>query len=307
MKKTYHLCLSAGDELLFRDIEDYNRGFNCFALALYKTDSTGLVESAMSNHYHQLVQTRCPNEFMHHFRLSYSMYFNRKYHRSGRLGEEMHFAVDVVGYNHMIAAMSYVLRNALHHGVAPIPYAYPYSSANAIFMKEMGKIPCDKLLAPRYYRRFINWSAAFPDSYKMTESGVFTRESVLDIPQVESLYATPRSFNWYMTRKSSEEWELEQGRDKNDLPPINLSIIERGINMTSPDDMIINENGKANYRKPSDIEICAEIDNNILPRYNKLSVYQLSRDEKNSIAQYLYRHLHISEAQIKRCLAMSRS
>ena len=174
MKKTYHLCLSAGDELLFRDIEDYNRGFNCFALALYKTDSTGLVESAMSNHYHQLVQTRYPNEFMHHFRLSFSMYFNRKYHRSGRLGEEMHFAVDVVGYNHMIAAMSYVLRNALHHGVAPIPYAYPHSSVNAIFMREMGKTPCDKLLDPRYYRRFINWSATFPDSYKMTESGVFT-------------------------------------------------------------------------------------------------------------------------------------
>ena len=204
MKRTYHLCLSAGDELLFRDIEDYNRGFNCFALALYKTDSTGLVESAMSNHYHQLVQTRYPNEFMHHFRLSYSMYFNRKYHRSGRLGEEMHFAVDVVGYNHMIAAMSYVLRNALHHGVAPIPYAYPHSSVNAIFMREMGKTPCDKLLDPRYYRRFINWSATFPDSYKMTESGVFTRDSVLDIPQVESGDFTGDSYATTFTHSEGE-------------------------------------------------------------------------------------------------------
>jgi hypothetical protein len=42
MKKTYHLCLSAGDEIMFRDLEDYNRGFNCFALALYKSNSTGL-------------------------------------------------------------------------------------------------------------------------------------------------------------------------------------------------------------------------------------------------------------------------
>ena len=50
MKKTYHLCLSAGDEIMFRDLEDYNRGFNCFALALYKTGSTGLVESFMSTH-----------------------------------------------------------------------------------------------------------------------------------------------------------------------------------------------------------------------------------------------------------------
>ena len=40
MKKTFHLCLSAGDEAMFRDLEDYHRGFNCFALALYKTGST---------------------------------------------------------------------------------------------------------------------------------------------------------------------------------------------------------------------------------------------------------------------------
>ena len=76
MKKTYHLCLSAGNEVMFRDLEDYNRGFNCFALALYKTGSTGLVESFMSTHTHQLVQTTDPDELMYNFRLSYSMYFN---------------------------------------------------------------------------------------------------------------------------------------------------------------------------------------------------------------------------------------
>ena len=77
MKKTYHLCLSAGDEIMFRDLEDYHRGFNCFACALYKTDSTGLVESFMSTHTHQLVQTECPEEFMYNFRQTYSMFFNK--------------------------------------------------------------------------------------------------------------------------------------------------------------------------------------------------------------------------------------
>ena len=115
MKKTYHLCISAGEEVLFRDVEDYNRGFNCFALALYQTDSTGLVEAEMSTHYHQLLQTENPKDVMRSFRLSYSMYFNTKYHRSGRLGEKSHYTMEVVGYNHMIAAMSYVLRNPLHY------------------------------------------------------------------------------------------------------------------------------------------------------------------------------------------------
>lgn len=304
MKKTYHLCLSAGDEVMFRDVEDYNRGFNCFALALFNTDSTGLVESEMSTHYHQLIQSRHPEEFMRYFRLSYGMYFNRKYHRCGKLGEKKHYTMEVVGYNHMIAAMSYVLRNSVHHGVSPIPYAYPYSSVNSIFMKEMGKEPCSGLLDRRYYHRFINRASAIPDNYVMSENGVFLRESVLDIPQVENLFVSPRAFNWHMTRKSSEEWELEQGRDNNNLPPINLSVIEKGINITTLGDMLVNENGKSNYRRPSDMDVCVEIDNNILPMYSKDSVYQLSRQEKQQIAEYLYRTLHISECQIKRCLVM---
>ena len=304
MKKTYHLCLSAGDEVLFRDLEDYNRGFNYFALALYKTGSIGLVESFMSTHTHQLVQTVSPAELMYHFRLPYSMYFNRKYQRRGKLGEDAHFTMEVVGYNHMIAAMSYILRNALHHGVAPIPYAYPHCSANAIFMKEMGKRPCNELLDKRHYRRHIGKTAEFPESYKMNASGVFLRETVLDIPQVENLYVTPRSFNWHMTRKSSEEWEAEQERDNNGQPPINIASIENGVRTDSMEKLLIHENGKANYRRPSDIDICTEIDINILPKYGKPSIYLLTRQEKHKIAELLYRNLHIGEEQIRRCLAM---
>ena len=184
MKKTFHLCLSAGDEIMFRDLEDYHRGFNCFANALCKTDSTGLVESFMSTHTHLLVQTRYPEEFMYNFRQPYTMYFNNKYHRSGRLGERHHFALEIIGHYHTLAAASYVLRNALHHGVAPIPYAYPHCSANAIFMREMGKAPCCKLLDRRHYRNHIGKHAEYPDNYNMSESGIFLRETVLAVCQV---------------------------------------------------------------------------------------------------------------------------
>lgn len=302
MKKTYHLCLSAGEEVLFRDLEDYNRGFNCFAIALYKTVSSGLVESFMSTHSHQLVQTEAPTDLMYFFRMSYSMYFNRKYHRSGKLGEKNHFTMEVVGYHHILAASSYVLRNALHHGISPIPYAYPHCSANAIFMKEMGKSPCQRLIDPRHYRRFIGKNAEYPASYKMNESGVFLRESVLDIPQVENLFVTPRAFNSYMSRKSSEEWEAEQGKDKNGKAPINIATIESGVITESTEKMLIYENGKTDYRRPSDIDICTEIDRNILPKYGKTSVYMLTRQEKQQIAEHLYRNLHIGERQIRRCL-----
>lgn len=304
MKKTYHLCLSAGEEVMFRDEEDYNRGFNCFALTLYKTGSTGLAEAFMATHTHQLVQTECPDEFMHNCRKSYSTYFNHKYQRSGRLGEKMHFSMEVTGHHHLMAAISYVLRNALHHGVAPIPYAYPHCSANAFFRKEMGKFLEERILPANKYYRHIGRRAEFPDSYRMNEHGVFLRESVLDVPQVENLFVTPLSFNYYMTRKSSEEWDKEQSKDGEGISPINLDLIEKGVNIHRLDRMLIFENGKADYRKMSDIELCTKLDELARMRFGRHSVYQLTQSEKVSIAEELYRTHHLSEAQIRRCLVL---
>ncbi len=304
MKHTYHLCLSAGDEILFRDTADFNRGFNCLALALYKSDSTGLVESFMSNHMHLLVQTASPVDLMHNFRLQYSMYFNRKYSRKGRLGERVHFTMDVVGYHHTLAAASYVLRNPLHHGTVPIPYAYPHCSVNSIFMKEMGKGHAERVIPRRNHHKYIGKTAEYPDSYRMNENGLFLRESVLDIPQMENLFVTPRSFNYYMSRKSSEEWEAEQKKDNNAMLPVNIGCIEKGVACESISQLLVWENGKADYRRPSDIDICAEIDKRILPSFNKSSVYLLTENEKRQIATYLYRKFHIGEKQIIRCLAM---
>ena len=304
MKKTYHLCLSAGEEAMFRDTEDYHRGFNCFALALYKTNSTGLAEASMTTHTHQIVQTEHPDEFMYHARKSYCQYFNHKYQRRGQLGEDTHFSMEIVGYHHLIAAISYVLRNALHHGVAPIPYSYPHCSANAIFRREMGKFHDEELLPPQSYYKYIGRRAEFPDSYKMSKSGVFLRESVLDIPQVENLFVTPRAFNFYMSRKSSEEWEKEQEKDGNGAQPINLLSIENGINCHDISKMLSFEHGKADYRKISDIELCTYLDQLARSCYGRHSVYQLTQEEKLRIANDLYHNHHIPESQIRRCLVL---
>lgn len=302
MKKTYHLCLSAGDEIMFRDLEDYNRGFNCFALALYKSNSTGLVESFMSNHFHLMIQTEDPKEFMYNMRQPYSKYFNRKYCRNGRLGEKHHFQLEISGLHHHLAAMSYTLRNALHHGVSPIPYAYPHSSVNSIFRKEMGKTSDERLIPQKSYYRYIGRRAEYPSSYKMNKNGLFLRESVLDIAQVENMFVTPRSFDYYMGRKTSEDWQKEQSKDNLQIPPVRLEDIEAGARMQTLEAMMINENGKGNYRKISDIDLCIEIDQFILPEFGKGSVYLLSDQEKRKIAELLYKKYHINEMQIRRCL-----
>jgi hypothetical protein len=250
------------------------------------------------------VQTIDPDELMYNFRLSYSMYFNHKYHRSGKLGEQTHFTLDIVGFHHMVAAASYVLRNCLHHGVAPIPYAYPHCSVNAIFRKEMGKFIDEPVLPARSIPKFIGRRAEYPSNYVMSESGVFLRESVLDIPQVENMFLTPRSFNFYMTRKSGEEWDAEQKNDGNGIEPISLLSIEKGVSMHEIDKMLVFENGKADYRRISDIDLCTGLDQLARNRYGRHSVYQLTENEKSNIASELYYDRHINKAQIQRCLVM---
>ena len=138
----------------------------------------------------------------------------------------------------------------------------------------------------------------------MTEGGVFLRESVLDIPQVENLFVTPRSFNYYMSRKSSEEWEKEQAKDGVDILPINIRSIEHSASPQEIERMLIFENGKADYRKITDIELCTQLDMLARNKYGRHSVYQLSQKEKQEIAEDIYRRLHISEAQIRRCLVL---
>jgi hypothetical protein len=70
------------------------------------------------------------------------------------------------------------------------------------------------------------------------------------------------------------------------------------------DQMLIYETGRSDYRKISDIDLCMDIDKNILPKYKSHSIYQLSHNKKKQIAEQLYRAYRLPESQIRRCLAM---
>ena len=119
MNKSYHICLSSKSEVLFRSNEDYYRAFNSYALALLKTNSTSLADAFMSNHFHAVVQTDNIVSVGRAFRLAYTMYFNKKYNRTGQLGNPYFFYLEIDGLYHHLAALSYVMRNPLHHGVSP--------------------------------------------------------------------------------------------------------------------------------------------------------------------------------------------
>ncbi|MBQ2531857.1 MAG: hypothetical protein II548_06170, partial [Bacteroidales bacterium] len=132
--------------------------------------------------------------------------------------------------------------------------------------------------------------------WKMGVEGVFLRESVLEVPMVENLYATPKAFNYLITRLSGEDWYKEQEADGNGLHAVSREQVIA--------DMLRNEKARYAPARLNDLQLCEIIDNQYVTKYHAYSVYHLTDFQKNEIANELYRRHHAGVAQIRRCLVM---
>ena len=305
----YHIDFTSHNEVLFRNQGDINTWFNCFCSALCKTDSACYTEAEMSDHHHSCCRTKAPGEIIRISRDAYTKIFNNKYRRKGPLGEHGVFYDEIIGTNHTLAAFSYNLRNPQHHGVVGSPFEYPHSSINCYFRRELGKyyVPA-KLLTQSQIRNILSPRAEFDPSWKMSEEGVFLRESVVDVAAVEAAYGTVRAFNYYMSRKSADEWRKEQEEDEESIMPITLNSFEKPLYAGSEDSfakMLRNENARRSIFGISDLDLCALIDDKYVPQYKAESIYQLSEWQKNQIANTLIKSSsRPGYSQLKRCLVI---
>lgn len=304
MKKTYHLCLSSEGEVMFRSRADFIRGINCLCLAAHYTEAILLAYVFMNNHVHIIVRTEDPERFMMKFRYAYNKYFNAKYHRRGRLGEEQFFKIQLEGLYHLLTAIAYVLRNPVHHGICATPFGYEFSSIRGIFRKEFGWQTAEGILPRKSAYQFIPSRSVLPERYQMSSEGMILPETVIDAQDIEHQFSTARSFLYYMNRLSGEEWIREQQQDQTELPAITLESIEEGVRFHDLNTMLRNEHGRANYSAMTDIMLCHEIDNTILPGYGVSSVYQLSIGQRENMVGLLRRRYGVSVTQAKRCLAI---
>lgn len=302
MKKTYHLCLSSGNEVLFRSKEDFIRGINCLCLAAYKTGAVLLAYSFMSNHVHICARTNSSKKLIRAFRYAYTRYFNAKYDRRGSLGDHGFFQMKIEGLYHLLTAIAYILRNPMHHGVTGTPFGYPYSSIRALFRKDFGWSEDTEYLMEKYEYRHLTWHRSLPDNWKMNKSGMILPECVIDVADVEHQFSTARTFLYYMNRLSGEKWEKEQSQDSTAQKPITLADIEKINSNQDIKTLLANEHGRANYHAATDMLLCTEIDKVLIIKLGHKSVYSLSEQERERIAQYLIRKYHAPAPQIRRCL-----
>lgn len=315
-RKTMHLCVSSHDEVMFRCHEDYARAFNCFANAVFSTESRALADGFMSNHYHLCVQTYDYEDLLYRMRYSYTRYFNTKYHRKGRLGEKNPFTTEVDGIRHVTTCLSYIYRQALHHGAASTPFEYPYNSVNAIFQKQLGKASPVILMPDAQRYQYLPSHSSIPDSVRMDSTGQLLREDVIDYKYVQEIFISPKNFLFYMTRNSDENWINEQKDDAKGAP-ITLPMFEESVTKDS-DSLFRNERGRIDYSHIGDLQLCELIDKQYVPQILKgnrdeKSIYIIPESKRRNLADQIRsdlrklsgkqnRKLYVTDEQLKRCL-----
>lgn len=309
MKQLYHFCITCHEEVLFRDDEDIRNITNILALEAFGCQVELWADAIMSTHIHGIAfgEADAVIRFCRTLKMRITKYHRYRHRGSGPLFDDGHFLLRLDGNNHILAAVSYVLRNGLHHGQSATPFSYPHCSANHLFCKELGKTPQEGVITSRRdIARHLPRRSEFPDHFAMDRNGMLVRHSFEQLARVEHCYRTPRCFDYYMSRLSGEEWQREQREDGVVDAPITLESLELPSRYEPIAKMLASEKGY-NYSpsQRSDMDLCQIIDMEYVRSYGQASVYQLTIEQRRRIAGDLARRLHAPAAQILRCLALA--
>lgn len=308
MKQLFHFCITCHDEVLFRDDEDIRNITNTLALEAFACQVELWADAIMSTHLHGIAfgEEEQVVHLCQRLKMRNTKYHRNRHHGSGALFDPGCFLLPLEGNNHILAALSYVLRNGLHHGQSATPFSYPHCSANHLFRRELGKDTLVPAVTSRTdIARYLPRRSVFPDHFAMDRHGMLLRSSFENLQMVEHYYRTPRCFDYYMSRLSGEEWQREQRQDPNSEGPITLELLEPSASREMVARMLASEKG--HHYSPSrlsDQDLCRIIDEEYVPGCHAGSVYQLSRERRIRIGEDLARQLHASPGQLRRCLAL---
>lgn len=291
MRKTYHLSFSSHDEVMYRSEADLRMGFNCMAESILYTETRALADGEMTTHWHEVSQTDNPKYLTKRSRYSYTRYFNAKYKRKGPLGETDVYVLELEGQHRILTALNYVNRQGLHHGLSSSSFGYPFCSVKSVFRKALGQPEADRLMPKSERYHYLTHNLYVPERYRMDENGLLLREDILDIGTVESYYVSPRNFIFQMNRITNDDIIAEQREERSSSPIVTLDVIEKCDPEFDLRQMLINEQGKVNHSRMTDLELCRLIDDYYVPGYSRegsdATIYTLTRRERVKLYEIL--------------------
>ena len=108
-----------GKQIIFEDAADYRRFLSTIDRFCRETEVKICAYCLMENHAHLLIrdEKQMVSRFMQKVGVSYSMYFNRKYERTGHLLQERFFSECVEEETYFLVVLRYILNNPQKAGI----------------------------------------------------------------------------------------------------------------------------------------------------------------------------------------------
>lgn len=301
-EKFFHLVMSSKAEVICRDEKDYLAFQNSIGKTAVKCGVVVLAYSVMSNHVHIGIVCTDPVDFVNRVRMSYIRYFNNRYLHRGAIIQDT-YCMEVPGYLRQKVAVSYILRNPLHHGVCEIPHQYAYSSISAYFSKTFsgmrtGMSSENQVVASGFVR--LRCGTKLPTD----DRGRILLSCFVNAGRVEYIFKTVRSFIHSMNRWNTDDWEREQKQDGLSGKIVSLDNSEPSY---SGDLESMRAYEKAVFHiRASDEDICRYIDHEVVPAVGLHSYVFLSDQQKVELVRKIMSRFHVREEQASRCLGRRR-
>jgi len=128
----YYHVLNRGVEkrVIFNEAEDYEKFEELMCFYAHNFDIIIHNYCLMSNHYHLLIEIKEENlsNFMRQINMNYSIYFNKKYKRSGHLWQGRFKSWYVTDEAYLYTLMCYIEQNPIKANMVQNMKEYSYSS-----------------------------------------------------------------------------------------------------------------------------------------------------------------------------------
>ena len=146
----YHVMAKGNDgRLLFRQPADFSKFLHLLNDSRDKDPHVLLSYCLMPNHIHLLVETaEVPlSKILHRLLLRYSLYFNKRYQRSGHLFQNRFKAKPCKQENYLLQLLVYIHENPRRAGLVGDETTYPYTSERIYQRKVATSAPVNNMRA----------------------------------------------------------------------------------------------------------------------------------------------------------------
>lgn len=237
---------------IFFDKVDYINAWNRLWLSAFATGVEIFAAEFLSNHLHlciKVVKKYCArvgglqlSNFIHHFRMSLSAYFNRRYNVHGSLGSRRYGAghvidIEIDGGEDLRDLIRYILRNVTHHGIEKNYSAWPFSTYSFVFGLFEKQTARFEDIPEKVQRAFTPSSALVPKDWLMTKEGmIIPPEKVFRCQEIESIFINR---NYYINACS-----IPSRRETNKKDESNERLVGRKLSVSITDQDIIDYVGQ---------------------------------------------------------------